>query len=434
MSLATENLENTAGATDSTCSALLKADPAALSVDQRNLRSTCNTIYANAEEDPAGTANALEQISAQQITSQQKTAIGYTSTQMLNLGARLTALRQGAKGLSLSGLNMGGASGGVPLTALASLGKALFGEGGSSGDDDGGLLDDRLGLFINGALRFGSKDKTERESGFDFDSQGLTIGADYRFTDAFVGGLAIGYGQASADFDANAGSQDSDGYSGSLYGSWYGQRSYVDGIVSLGSVSYDTLRNIDLFDGAITDKATGDTNGTQWALGLSGGLDYSQGGVTFGPNVAVNYIKVDIDGFREKTSGTSGLAMAFGDQSADSLTVKAGGHLSWSISRKWGVISPQARFDFVREFANDSQQVSVRYANDPVVTGPGQPGGTFVVFTDNPDEYYILWAVGVTAQTAYGLSGFVDYEQTEALNAITSGELTFGLRYQTKFR
>jgi uncharacterized protein YhjY with autotransporter beta-barrel domain len=202
----------------------------------------------------------------------------------------------------------------------------------------------------------------------------------------------------------------------------------------MGSVSYDTLRKINLFNGTIVDKATGTTDGTQYALGLSSGYDFGKGGFRFGPNMAVNYIQADINGFREKTAGTSGLAMAFNDQSADSLTLKIGGHLNYSLSRSWGVLSPQARFDVVREFANDSQAVTVRYANDPVVTAPGQAGGSFVIFTDHPDRYYFLWAAGVAAQFVHGFSGFVDYEYTAGLDTITSSEISFGLRYQTKFK
>ena len=429
-----ENLENTATATDTTCSALLKSDPATLSPEQVNLRRTCDTIYANAEDSPGEVAGALEQISGQQVTAQQSTAIDYTSAQLLNVAGRLTALRQGARGFSAADLNLNGPVSGPPMNALASLGNVLFGSGGSSGEEDGGLLDDRLGIFVNGSVRFGDKDATARESGFDFDTLGVTAGVDYRFTDELVAGVAFGYGNASATFDAKGGSQDSDSYSGSLYGSWYGRRSYVDGIVSIGTVSYDTVRNINLFNGAIVDQALGSTDGIQLALGMASGMDFGTGGLRFGPNVALNYIKVDIDGFRERTTGTSGLAMAFGDQSADSLTLKAGAHFNYSYSRKWGILSPQARFDIVREFANDAQRISVRYANDATVTAPGGAGGSFVVFTDDPDEYYFLWAVGFAAQFMNGFSGFIDYEQTEALDTITTGEFSFGLRYQTKFR
>jgi hypothetical protein len=55
---------------------------------------------------------------------------------------------------------------------------------------------------MNGSVRWGSKDATSRESGFDFDSQGVTLGADYRFTDTFVAALRS---VRSAEADSRSG-------------------------------------------------------------------------------------------------------------------------------------------------------------------------------------------------------------------------------------
>ncbi len=430
----TPNQQSTANATESVCSQLLKADPAALSEEERNLRATCGVIFENAD-NTAAVIEALDAISGEQITSQQTTAIDFSMAQLLNVGARLQALRMGARGFSTAGLNLGNPVGGVPMSALASLGKLLLGEGGASGDDDaeGGLLDRRLGIFVNGAIRWGDKDATERESGFDFESQGLTIGADYRFSDGFVAGLAVGYATGDADFDNDGGGQDSDGYAGTLYGTWYGERGYFDAIASYGQVSYDSTRNINITSLGISDRAIGDTDADQYALGLGTGYDFGKGALRFGPTLSLNYVKIEVDGFTETTEGTSGLAMQFDDQSADSLTAKLGGQLAYNLSRTWGILTPQARFEFVREFQNDSQQVTVSFANGQFVGTPGQPD-SFVVFTDDPDEWYFNWAVGFSATFANGFSGFVDYESTEGLDTITMQEASFGLRYQTKFR
>jgi len=424
----TPNQESTANATEDTCSRLLKADPATLSEEERNLRATCDTIFANAD-DAAAITEALDQISGEQITTQQTTAIDFSMTQLVNIGARLEALRMGAHGFSASGFNLGDPGIGAPISALASLGKLLLGEGGASGDEEGGLLDRRLGIFVNGAVRWGDKDRTDREVGFEFESEGVTVGADYRFTDAFVAGLALGYATGDADFDDNGGGQDSDGYSGSFYGTWYGDRGYFDAIGTYGTVAYDSVRNINITSLNIADRAIGDTDAQQLALGLGTGYDFGKGGLRFGPTLAVNYIRIDVDGFTETTEGTSGLALRFDDQSADSLTAKAGMQLAYNLSRKWGILTPQARIELVHEFRNEAQEVTVHYANDPIVGSPG-----FGIFTDSPDESYFNWAFGFSATFANGFSGFVDYESVESLDTITMQEVSFGLRYQTKFR
>lgn len=428
-----ENQQSTAQATENVCSTLLKLDPATLDAGQRDLRATCDALFA-ASGDADAMGQALDEISGQQVTAQQTTAIDFSHVQLVNIGARLRALRMGASGFSASGFNLANPGSSAPLTALASLGKLLFGEGGASGDDEGGLFDRRLGVFVNGSLRWGSKDATDRESGFDFDSEGVTIGADYRFSDGFVAGLALGYASASADLDRGAGQQDSDGVSGSLYGSWYGDRGYVDTIVSYGQVTYDSIRNIEIASLGISDTAIGDTDGAQWAVGLGGGLDFGKGALRFGPTGSVNYVRVDIDAFSERTTGSSGLAMRFAEQTAESLLLKAGGQVAYQLSRKWGILSPQARFDIVHELMNDAQRVTVRFANTAPGPGPGTPGDSFVILTDDPDRNYFNWAVGLAATFANGFSGFVDYESVAGLDTIASEELSFGLRYATRFR
>jgi hypothetical protein len=99
-----------------------------------------------------------------------------------------------------------------------------------------------------------------------------------------------------------------------------------------------------------------------------------------------------------------------------------------------GILSPQARFDFVHETMNDEQMVTVRFANSAPAPGPGQPVDSFVILTDNPDRNFFNWAIGLAATFANGFSGFVDYESVAGLETITSQELSFGLRYEARFR
>ena len=57
-----------------------------------------------------------------------------------------------------------------------------------------------------------------------------------------------------------------------------------------------------------------------------------------------------------------------------------------------------------------------------------------MILTDDPDRNYFNWAVGLAATFANGFSGFVDYESVAGLDTIASEELSFGLRYETRFR
>ncbi|MBK8536466.1 MAG: autotransporter domain-containing protein [Candidatus Competibacteraceae bacterium] len=45
----------------------------------------------------------------------------------------------------------------------------------------------------------GDKSRTTQESNFDYDAYDITGGVDYRFTDRFIAGFALGYSSTSSD-------------------------------------------------------------------------------------------------------------------------------------------------------------------------------------------------------------------------------------------
>ena len=58
----------------------------------------------------------------------------------------------------------------------------------------------RLGLWVNGTIGGGDADRRDGNSGFDTDTWNLTSGLDYRFSDRFFAGAALGYSRLSADY------------------------------------------------------------------------------------------------------------------------------------------------------------------------------------------------------------------------------------------
>ncbi|HSN70969.1 MAG TPA: autotransporter domain-containing protein, partial [Steroidobacteraceae bacterium] len=426
----TPNQRETAAALEDTCSSLVGSD--SLTPEQQQLLETCRAIIVDAETSQE-VESALDALSGEQVTAAQTSGIDFSSMQLTNIGSRIKALRSGARGVSIAGLNIIHEGQRLPLEQLGGFVKALLepedGEGGGASGDDkaGGLFDDRLGLFMNGNVMFGEKDDTALEAGYDFDSIGITVGADYRFTDNVVAGFAVGYGDSSSDFTQNRGKLDSDGYSGSLFASYYDQGGYIDGILSYGRSSFDSLRRIAFTIGGneTVAEAKGDTDASTFGAGLSAGWDFGKGGFTFGPNVALSYIEVDVDGYTE--TGAGGYDLIYDDQTGKSFTIRAGGHASYAISGRWGVLTPQVRFDFVRELENDSQLVSARFAADPNSSG-------FVLATDVPDEEYFVWGLGLAGVFANGLSAFIDYQTVSSLDLIESHDFTIGIRYQRAFR
>ena len=67
----------------------------------------------------------------------------------------------------------------------------------------------------------GENDPTTNQIDYDFDTAGVTFGIDYRFTDAFVAGMALGYSDTDVSIGRGDGDLDTTGYSVSLYGTWF---------------------------------------------------------------------------------------------------------------------------------------------------------------------------------------------------------------------
>jgi uncharacterized protein YhjY with autotransporter beta-barrel domain len=124
------------------------------------------------------------------------------------------------------------------------------------------------------------------------------------------------------------------------------------------------------------------------------------------------------------------MALAFAKQTGESLLLKAGGHLSYAINTRFAVLLPDARAHYIHEFKDDQRAVSVHFVDDPSAGSSNEPVSNFVIFTDRPTRSYFDWAAGVSAQFAFGVSAFLDYNSVAGESNIQTHEFAFGVRLQ----
>lgn len=443
--------QSEAAALERVCAALGSADPLTLSVAQRNLLSNCLAIIGThgGGVDPAGLKQTLDAISGKQTTAQQRTGVQFAGAQFTNIGTRLAQLRQGVSGASFAGLDPGLRTGDGTGELLSALEDTVGhkgspnSSGGAAGADPDSIGETtRVGFFINGSLRRGSQDTTMYETPFDFRSNSITAGVDYRFTNRLILGLALGHSNGSTDFTDGTGHLDSHSNLASLYGTYYNEAFYVDVMGTFGHISYDAARstvfsiNPNTMDvpsnctgGQCSVDTTGATSARQFALAGNVGYSFNNGGLTWGPDVAINYTHITVNGFTENDPNQSGLAMDFGEDTGVSLLAKAGGHIAYAISTPIAVILPEARAHYVHEFKNDQRALSVHFSSDPDAGTPSGPVSNFVVFTDPPDRGYFDWAAGVSAQFKFGVSAYVDYNSSNTSDQRVH-EFAVGLRLE----
>lgn len=383
-----------------------------LSAGQRDLLNTCYAVSG---------AGDIQKLTPVQVTAQSTLTMTASNQQFRNVFSRLMLLRHGAKGVDVSGLNLRSNGQAMPSSFLNSLVPGHTKGGGASSDEESPF--DKFGVFVNGNFSFGDKNRTNQELGFDFNSQGVTAGVDYRFADNFVMGTAFGYNGVNSGFDQSRGGVNIDGYNFSLYSTYYVRDFYIDGMLTGGWNAYDTRRQINF--GTINQTGQGNTRGNEYAANLSTGYDFHYKSFTAGPYGRVSYQNNQIDGYQEKTtvpfSTGYGSLLSIGNQSAQSTRTALGGQFSYAVSTKYGVFTPTARAEWLHEYNNGSRLINAQFINDPTNT-------TFAIRSDNPDRNFFNLGTGLSATLAHGASAFMFYEAMVGNNNLTQHSINAGVR------
>ena len=405
---------------------------------QTDVLARCGEVKIRASEGQAGyddlrddQKNALSNMTSAETSSMNTISVEIPKTQVVTVLGRLEALRAGgAGGLSLA-MNQQDATPvyyAGPITYLASNSDSGVGSIHSTG---------RLGFYINGSTGMGEKDATTNEPGFDYDAWGITVGSDYRITNNFVLGAAVGYSAIDTDLDDSAGEVDADGYAFSVYGQYTIDAFYVDAIGTMGRQKYDMTRNVNYVitqDATVVDQQfNGDPDADEYAFSVGAGYDFYTGGLTFGPFARLNYVKSEIDSYREtlehdNTNPGYGLALDVDEQEIESLTSVLGGQASYAINTGVGVLSPFFRLAWQHEFENDERNITAGFVNvpdDPEVAALNR----IVIPTDAPDRDFFNLGLGVSAVFAHGLQAWLSYATVLGLDDLTSHQFAGGVRY-----
>lgn len=412
----TESEQSVNESLKSACASLTSETFVASSVGESNLREACLALQG---ADDATLANAVIQLTPKQGPAQGTSTIEANNRQSDNIASRMSALRGGASGMSLSGLNLQYKQ--LSLPASLFVNSSDLPSGGSAGEDTP-LLIGKLGFFINGSVSFGDKASSSNELGFEVDTTGLTMGMDYRFSDRFIAGGAIGYVNNETEFDSNSGNMDVDGFTLSAYSTYYhDENSYLDAIFSLGWNDFNNSRSVTIGSSFPAANVNGDSEGQEYSLSIGGGYDFYHENLSFGPLVRINYIKADIDSYAEST--TTGFELEYDSQDVESLTTTVGGQVSYAISTSKGIFTPQLLFEWAHEFKNDSRFITASFLYD--TSSSSLP---FRLQTDDPERDYFNLGAGVSATFAAGKSAFIFYETNLQRDDIDLDTISAGVR------
>lgn len=424
----TELQSNTGTAVQQVCVAFLTSAPAPATSLQTDLFTRCGEMVhsANALDGTGTTTLSLglteQQLaeSLQNLASEEAAVAGSMATetsfgQVNNVTARMAAIRGAG-----TGLQFGNRAPWLPYPAIAleHQHEVLTG-GGASGD----LSDQRWSTFVNGDFSTGEKDPTPNEDGFDFDTYGITIGADYRISNQLVAGAALGYSSFDSDLHTSStvagGQVESDGYGLSLYATYFVDSFYLESVLSFGMTDLETQRNI-VYPGQ-NRTARSETDSDQLVFSIGAGIDFNQDALSYGPYVHFIYSNTEVDGYQE--TGAAELNLQVQAQDIDSKQSVIGFHVSNAMSHKNGVIMPHAWLEWHHEFDADGRVIRSSYVNDPNQF-------TLPVSTDTSDSNFFTFGLGISTVYAGGTQAFINYQTVLGLDNVEEHILSLGIRHE----
>ncbi|NYZ61326.1 putative Ig domain-containing protein [Luteimonas sp. SJ-16] len=247
----------------------------------------------------------------------------------------------------------------------------------------------RIGYWIGGTLRSGNHDGQAGARGFDFETEGVSAGADMRVHPLLVIGAGLGYGQDSTSIGRNGSHLRGNARTLALYASLQpGGTFFVDGVLGYQALSYDVDRF--LAGGSI---ARGRRDGDQRMASIALGADLVGGQWQHTPYARVDAMRGTLDGYVEHGGGVHDLA--YGEQDVDTTTGSLGLRSAFRRVTGWGAFAPQLRIEYQHDLDADAT-TSMQYAD---LLGP-----VYVTGVRGYDRSRLLLGFGASFQfTGYSL-------------------------------
>jgi uncharacterized protein with beta-barrel porin domain len=369
--------------------------------------------------------SALDQMSPRYLGVIPQVFASHNSAQTQNIWNRLVQVRR-SQGTPIHAVNLNFRDGNGNQDSRASTQRiALTGPTGPTGLVPQSKEQD-WGLYTIGTGQTGDVDDTNEEVGFDFQTTGINVGADYYINKQLVAGVTLGYSSGDAELDDDGAQVDTDSLKVGVYATYFEDGSsekisgwYVNGYLGGGYNEYDFERTVSA--GIISQTAKGDSKGYELNSVIGGGYDYQLGDATIvGLITSLRYDRLWVDDYSE--SGAGSLDLDVDDQDLDSLRSDLGVRVAYSVVAiddiiwHWG-----AQASWQHEFMDTENTVKARLVN----------GGSASFNTDvNQDISADTLSLGaslsgeISTQLSVGVAYFAEINED-----YTSNTLNFSIAY-----
>ena len=310
--------------------------------------SVSTTLTVTNRPDPTTDPSVVGGLQAQVDAS-----VRFALAQQSNIRDRLRQQRYNRDNVSSNGLSLNLANGSGAGLSLAAA---------EVTPDNVVRLPKGWGLWSAGVMTFGDRDGRLGSEGFDFRSDGVTVGADWRVNDSFLFGVAGGFGWNDTKFDEARSGLDAGQRSLAAYGLWrQGEHFFIDGMVGWGRLDFDITR----WSAVAGATATAQRDGSQAFGSLTVGYDHNSGGMSLTGYGRLDTSRTRLDAYREFGLGIYDLS--YGKQTIQNSSMAVGVEGSYLFAESSDQLRPYWMVEYRDAFENRSD-VSLNYVVMPVST------------------------------------------------------------------
>lgn len=266
--------------------------------------------------------------------------------------------------------------------------------GGNAGDEFS-----PWGVFVSGDFERGDRELPS-STGFDFTTNTLMAGVDYKLDNHWVLGGAISGSQGKADQNSRPDETELSQSALSFFGSFYADNFYLDTLATYGKNNYDMVRSV--LEGAkVKSLANADTKGSETSFGLGAGYQFDFTSMQLKLFTRLDYISVGVDSYAEFSGDDTMLVAKINDFDIKSFTSNLGMSYTWVINTGFGVLSPELGVDYEHQFKGDGFNVDGQFV--------GGENSEFSISTYEKDANYFNGNLALNMVFTQGVSAYVSY-------------------------
>jgi outer membrane lipase/esterase len=266
----------------------------------------------------------------------------------------------------------------------------------------------KLSGFLSETYESGNRTNTAANSGFTYDNNTVTLGADDRLAPGIAVGGALGYGTDHGSLNSSGGTVSGSAYQLGLYAAFFQPTYYLDLSVALGADDYKTSR-----DAVLAGSVGGKPAGSSTVLSAETGYVFSAGTLTYGPVAGLQFTDVGLRAYTE--TGDAALTQSVGAQTFNQTIADIGA----TAAIKLGAWQPHITATADHLLSGNGGNFNSNFADEPTVQLTTSYGGA----TKTWGEISGGLSAALNSRTSVSLDAATTVGKTDGEDHEVSGDL-----------